>query len=159
MTQRFLLDTSFLINGWHKRYRIDVFPSLWDAIGGLMDEGVVLSCEQVYQELQGQRDTLSEWAKKRRSVFKEPTEEVIAELSTIMTRFTNFAAKGGGSNNRADPWVIAHAIVNGAIVVTDEQPAKRQKPTKPPKIPNVCDELEILWATPIDFLAKAGIYF
>jgi hypothetical protein len=52
VAQRFCLDTSFLINGWHKRYRIDVFPSLWLALGVLMDDGSVFSCDDVYRELQ-----------------------------------------------------------------------------------------------------------
>jgi len=158
VTQRFCLDTSFLINGWHKRYRIDVFPALWDAMGVLMQEGSVFSCDDVYAELKEKEDNLLQWAKIHRDAFEKPTEEVLANVSEIMARFSNFAAQGG-ARNRADPIVIAHARVDDAVLVTDEQPVARQKPTKPPKIPNVCSELGIPWMTPIDFLAAIDISF
>lgn len=158
MTQRFCLDTSFLINGWHKHYRIDVFPSLWDVLGTLMDEGVVFSCEDVFRELKDKEDTLLKWAKQHRNAFERPTEEVLGNLAQIMRRFSNFAAQGG-ARNRADPIVIAHAQVDDAVLVTDEHPSEKQKPTKPPKIPNVCSTLGIPWMTPIDFLAAIDIAF
>jgi len=158
VTQRFCLDTSFLINGWHKHYRIDVFPSLWDALGVLLEEGTVFSCDDVFGELKDKEDDLLEWAKTRRNAFEKPTEEVLANLSKIMTQFSNFAAQGG-AKNRADPIVIAHALFDDAVLVTDEQPSEKQKPTKPPKIPNVCSKLGIPWMTPIDFLAAINLTF
>jgi hypothetical protein len=156
VAERFCLDTSFLINGWHKRYRIDVFPSLWDTLSVLMQAGTVFSCHDVYLELQHQDDELLVWAKERAAAFEKPTEEVLAELARIMGRFSNFAAQGG-AKNRADPFVIAHARVDGAIVVTDEQWADRQKATKPPKVPNACDALGVSWMRPIDFLGAIDI--
>jgi len=124
-----------------------------------MDRRVVFSCEEVYNELKDQQDALFDWAKARRGAFEKPNEEVLEELARIMTRFRNFAAQGGGSRNRADPFVIAHARVAGAVVVTDEEAVQRQKPTKPPKIPNVCEEMSVLWMPPADFLAATGIVF
>jgi len=121
-----------------------------------MDEGVVFSCEEVYGEIKKQDDALFKWAKERVTVFKKPTQEVLEQLKQVMSRFPNFAAQGG-STNRADPFVIAHAWAVGAIVVTDEERADRQKATKPPKIPNACDKLGLSWMTPIDFLAAIGI--
>jgi len=159
VTQRFCLDTSFLINGWNKRYPVNVFPALWDALSGLMGRQLVFSCEEVYNELKHQQDALFDWAKARRAAFEKPNEEILEELARIMAQFRNFAAQGGGSRNRADPFVIAHARVAGAVVVTDEEPVQRQKPTKPPKIPNVCEEIGVLWMPPADFLAAAGIVF
>jgi hypothetical protein len=99
-----------------------------------------------------------EWAKTHKNAFEKPAEEVLAKLSQIMARFSNFAAQGG-AKNRADPILIAHAQVDDAVLVTDEQPSDRQKPTKPPEIPNVCSELGIPWMTPIDFLAAIDIDF
>ena len=145
-----------MINGWRKRYPITVFPSLWETLAVLMDEGVVFSCDEVYGELKRQKDELLEWAKGRRGAFERPTEEVLSQLATVMSRFPNFAAQGG-SGNHADPFVIAHAQVADAVVVTDEEWAERQRPTKPPKIPNVCEELGIPWMSPAEFLAAIGI--
>jgi hypothetical protein len=154
--QRYCLDTSFLINGWHKRYRRDVFPTIWAMLEALFENSTVFSCEEVYFELKEQDDDLFEWAENHKKVFLQPTEEVNVEMGNVMSRFPNLAAKGT-SLNRADPWVLALARVTGATVVTDEQPAEKQRPTKPPKLPNACEGLNVPWIRPIDFLAAMKI--
>jgi hypothetical protein len=45
------------------------------------------------------------------------------------------------------------------LVVTDEQPAEKLKPTKPPKLPNACETMNVAWIRPIDFLAAMKIKF
>jgi Domain of unknown function (DUF4411) len=154
----YCLDSSFLINGWQKRYRPDVFPSIWTTLSSLIDEKVVFSCEEVYLEIKEQQDDLFKWVDAHKRAFLQPDENVSSEMLKVMAKFPNLAAKGAALN-RADPWVVALARVNGAIVVTDEQPAEKQKPTKPPKLPNVCEGLDIRWMRPIDFLAAMKIKF
>lgn len=155
---RYCLDTSFLINGWQKRYRPDVFPSIWDELTALIADSTVFSCEEVYLELKEQEDELFAWAERQKSAFIPPDEEVNLEMGQIMARFPNLAAMGS-SVNRADPWVVAAARAKGAIVVTDEQPSEKQKPTKPPKLPNVCEGLDVRWMRPIDFLAALNLKY
>jgi Domain of unknown function (DUF4411) len=150
----FCLDTSFLINSWNKYYRYDVFPAVWDFLDQLMSDNSVFSCREVYEELIKQKDPLATWAKRRKSYFHDPDEATLDEFGKIMADHPNFAA-AGGSPGRADPWVIAQATVTGSIIVTDELPARKQpKPTKPPKIPDICTKRDLKWLTPIDFLAK-----
>lgn len=158
MIQRYCLDTSVLINGWQKRYHPDVFPALWNRLHELISNRSVFSCEEVYLEIQAKDDALFEWVKTRKSAFLSPDDKVLAEMQVVMTRFQNFAAKGG-SLNRADPWIVAQARVSGAIVVTDEQKVEKQKPTKPPKLPNVCEAMDVKWMTPIEFLSAAKMKF
>ncbi len=158
MTVRFCLDTSVFINGWNKRYRIDVFPSLWDEINRLLQSGVAFSCDEVYRELAYQDDALSSWAKERKAFFELPSEQTVLTYSELIHRFPNFAAQGG-AGNEADPWLIAHARLAGAIVVTDEQSASNPRSTKPPKIPNICEHLSLRWMTPIEFFAACKLSF
>jgi predicted nucleic acid-binding protein len=156
--QRYCLDTSVLINGWHKRYRPDVFPSIWATISDLMLDATVFSCEEVYLELKEQDDDLFKWADERRKSFLQPDEYVNDEMLNVMARFPNLAARGA-SLNKADPWIVAVARVSGAVVVTDEQPSEKSRSTKPPKLPNVCEALNVQWMRPIDFLAAMKIKF
>ncbi len=149
---RYCLDTSFLINGWHRRYRIDVFPTLWSAVDSLIEQGTICSCEEVLSELTRGDDALVTWAKERKACFQRPTSDTLANLRTVMQSKPNIAATGG-SLNRADPFVVAHAMTVHAIVVTDEQPAPNLRSTKPPKMPDVCDALGVKWLPPIEFLA------
>lgn len=158
MPNRYCLDTSVLINSWQQHYRIDVFPGVWAAFDELIENGRILSCLEVFKELEKQRDELFAWAKERRQIFEKPTKQTLSEMTDLMGKYANFAA-AGGSQNAADPWLIAHARVTDSVVVTFEQYQERSKPTKPPKIPNVCIEIGIPWMSPIDFLAEAGITF
>lgn len=75
-----------------------------------------------------------------------------------MRGYENYAALSS-SRNDADPWVIAHARRSGAVVVTYEEFVANPKPTKPPKIPNVCDDLDIKWVDTIGFLEACGVVF
>ena len=70
-------------------------------------------------------------------------------MRELMNRMPNLAAEG--DRNRADPWVVTLAQVRGTMVVTDEK-WSNTRPTKPPKIPNVCNELGIKWKTPAEFI-------
>jgi hypothetical protein len=158
MPNRYCLDTSVFINSWQEHYRIDVFPAVWEALDGLIRDGRIVSCLEVYGELEKQRDDLLKWAKARKQVFENPTRETTAQMQELMGKYPNFAA-AGGSANAADPWLIAHARVTGTTVVTFEQFQERSKATKPPKIPNVCHEIGLPWLSPIDFFKDAGISF
>jgi len=153
---RFCLDTSFLINAWWKRYRRDVFPTLWTKLDGLLSGGTVSSCEEIFEELKDQRDELYDWANGHKVAFHAPSAQTIAEFKAVMAKYPNFAAASSAHKNGADPWVIAQAKVSNLIVVTDEEPGKTKK-TKPPKIPSVCEDLGLRWVSPIDFLKRVGI--
>ncbi len=58
----------------------------------------------------------------------------------------------------ADPWVIAHAINENAIVVTKEEKVTALSSTRI-KIPNVCDNMGIRWINDFDFIHELGIQF
>lgn len=159
MQVRYCLDTSVFINGWNKRYRVDVFPSLWEKLNVLLHKGTAFSCDEVYRELVYQDDALAEWAKARKQFFELPTEETVLTFRELIHHYPNFAAQGGTGND-ADPWLIAHAILAKAIVVTDEQAATNPKSTKPPKIPNICEQLpDLRCITPIEFFAANHFQF
>jgi hypothetical protein len=155
---RYCLDTSVFINGWNKRYRVDVFPSLWQELNRILHDGTAFSCDEVYRELAYQDDALSAWAKERKQFFEIPTEETVLTVRELIHNYPNFAAQGG-TGNEADPWLIAHARLANAVVVTDEQAAPNLKSTKPPKIPNICELLPLRWMTPIEFFAANNFLF
>lgn len=123
-----------------------------------MADGVVVSCNEVYEELKRQNDDLFKWAKQRKLVFENPSEDITFQLQELMNEYPNFAATGG-TLNAADPWVISHARIGRAHVVTYEIRAKKRKPTVAPKIPDVCDDLSMQSFTVVEFLEALGIKF
>jgi hypothetical protein len=154
--QKYCLDTSAFINAWRKHYSPDVFPSFWTAMERLIIDGAIVSCHEVYKEIQKREDELLAWCKRYKTIFEKPTTSTTKELTIIMSQFPNFAAQGG-STNAADPWVIAHAKVGGYVVVTYEQFQEKWNPRKPPKIPNVCKALGIPNTGMLEFLANNEI--
>lgn len=158
MTTRYVLDTSFWINGWQKHYPYDCFPRLWEVIDQKMREGVLLSCEDVYSEIVYQDDDLAVWVKERKDLFEVASEDLIHSLKYVMKCCPQLGAESK-SKNSADPWVIAHAYYRKAILVTYETPGANVSSTKPPKIPDVCEMLGISWVTPTPFIKHMREFF
>lgn len=156
MTQQYCLDSSALINAWHKHYSPSVTPSIWTAIESLVAEKIAISCRAVFKELAKQDDDLFTWAKHHKQMFEEPTTQITKQMRSIMAALPNIAA-AGGTTNEADPWVVAHAKIRGYIVVTYEQPQDRMSMTKPPKIPTICDAFGVLWTPMLDFLRATNV--
>lgn len=57
----------------------------------------------------------------------------------------------------ADPWVIAFAMSENAIVVTKEEPAGPD--SRRVKIPDVCSSLNVPWMNDFEFAREVGIRF
>nr|VFJ92307.1 MAG: protein of unknown function (DUF4411) [Candidatus Kentron sp. LFY] len=51
------------------------FPSLWEQFHEMVAKSRVTSTREVYKELEGQGDALSNWCKANRKVFGTPTTE------------------------------------------------------------------------------------
>ena len=47
---KYVFDSNIFIN-LQRRQPIDVFPSLWEKIGELMDNGTIISSREVYDEI------------------------------------------------------------------------------------------------------------
>jgi len=58
----------------------------------------------------------------------------------------------------ADPWVIAHAIKEGAVVVTKEEKVTALN-SKKIKIPNVCDNMKVDWINDFQLVTELGLVF
>lgn len=58
----------------------------------------------------------------------------------------------------ADPWVIAHALKENAVVVTKEEKVTAINSSKV-KIPNVCENMGIRYINDFEFIEELGIKF
>lgn len=97
--------------------------------------------DEVLLELERGGDELYKWAKELDFMFIQPNEEMQHVVSEIVERYPLFVPDESSDGIWADPYVIALAKVNNAVVVTGEKPvgpgAKRLK------IPNICQEFQI----------------
>ena len=134
MAIKYCLDTNIFIEPWNKHYSIKLTPQYWDKISNLIEEGRIFCPSAVFEELIKQDDDLSKWVKLRKEKLVHPITETIQlkvrEILKTFPRLINVRK----NQSMADPWIIAHALVENAIVVTKESMGFNSDI----KIPNVC---------------------
>jgi hypothetical protein len=157
----YVIDANVFIQAKRRFYPFDVCPGYWAALHWYCEAGRVCSVDKVRDELEHGRDNLWDWA---RSSFEagflntgEVTEkyaEMVAWVS-LQTQFSQ-AAKAEFATV-ADGWLVAHAKVNGKVLVTLEE----FKPDAKSKVPlvNVCRAFDVQTISPFEMLRRLGIQF
>jgi len=149
----YCLDTGVLIEPWNKHYSPELCPEYWEILDDLAKKGVVFCTFEVRRELEKEDDGLYAWAKEKPHLFREVTDDVNANMKKIMASHPELVDDKKG-RSLADPWVIAHAMADKAIVVTTEMPASKKI-----KIPDVCIAYKIPWIPEFEFAKKIGVRF
>src|ERR1051325_4675571 len=146
---KYVVDTSSFTS-LQRTYPRDVFPGAWTLVERLARSGVLLSVEDVLEELKSQDDEALKWAKKNKSIFlplDEPIQKQARRILAERPNLVDLKRKKSG----ADPFVIAGAAVSSCAVVTEEKPSGG-----PPKvkIPDVCKLLGVRCMTMLDMLRE-----
>ncbi len=153
--KKFCIDTSGWMDGWIRDYPPDVFPSLWEKLDESIDRGEIIASEEVYTEVAKKDDDLHSWMKSRKKMLIPITEEIQGVVSLLLADHPRLVDTHR-NRSQADPFVIATAQEEGAIVVTGEQP--RGKLDKP-RIPDICDVKKIQWMSFLEMLREIGWKF
>jgi uncharacterized protein DUF4411 len=161
-TQRYLIDSSVLIQAHKAYYRFKFCPGFWDSVIWHCNHGAIRSIDKVHSELQVGRDALTHWASKicPKKLFES------TQGAPIGTAYGGLIAWAHGKNQYtvaalsnfstvADAWLVAHAQVNSYVVVTQEEPAPQSQASI--KIPDVCDAHRVKWMGTYQMLENLGI--
>lgn len=156
----YCLDANVLIQAWQKYYSPELCPEYWDNLNELGKMDRIFIPNAVRDEIIRTEDDLSEWLKQSSIPIKQITEPVTIVLQSIYNSDPKhkFLVDNTKARSLADPWIIAHSIVEGATVVTKEEKVT-QLNSKRIKIPNVCDNMNLRWINDFDFLREVGIRF
>lgn len=156
--KRYCLDTNILIEAWTKHYSMDLCPDYWEIVDDLARKDRIFCTMEVKREIEKTDDKLSRWIGERPHLFRELTEQVFSNLKRIYKNPANIRLVDSSKfRSAADPWVIAHAMAENAIVVTKE--GFESKPTNRIKIPNVCHALGVPCIDEFKFVSEVGIRF
>ena len=149
--ERFAIDACSLINA-AKNYSLkkSTFSPVWERVTDLISEGLLISTVEVKEELRD--DDLVEWSKRNDQLFHPLTEEVQAKATDVLRDFPTMIKMKSTGNSNADPFLIATAVLEGAIVVSDERLG--DETTGDYHIPNVCRRYGIECITLNDFLDR-----
>ncbi|OXU15037.1 DUF4411 family protein [Sedimentisphaera salicampi] len=154
----YCLDTGVFIEAWTKYYAFDFFPEYWEKLDNLARDGVVFATEEVKNEIEKIDDELKEWLSEKHYFFKRINDEVQNCLIKIYENPTHHRLVDNiKGRSIADPWVIAHAMAEDAVVVTKEGSAPPRTPRI--KIPNVCDNLGVECIQDYEMVRRLGIKF
>ena len=153
--KKYCLDTNVFIEAWNKYYSMELSPGYWDVLDDLAQKGIIFCTQEVKFEIEKVDDKLTKWIKNRNYFFKDITEDVQVHLRKVL-RFKRLV-DSSKTRSVADPWVIAHAMAENAVVVTKEEPTPIL--AKKIKIPDVCKKLGIECINDFQFLNKIGVQF
>ena len=132
----------------------------WDVLNDLGARGRIFLPKMVFEEITRTDDDLAKWLKESHIPAYKIDEHVTECLKKIFAN--NPAHKNLVDNTKqrslADPWVIAHALKEGAILVTKEEKITAINTTKI-KIPNVCDNMGVLWINDFQLVEELNIQF
>lgn len=137
----YCVDANVIIQGMKHRYPPKRFPTLWQNIGRLIDEGRLCASMMVREELVGAEDEVRDWARGQQGLFVPVDKEQTDIVTQIQQKFDDLVDHRRRRSG-ADPFVVALAKVRGCTVVTlESKTGAGQKP----KIPNVCEQYSIPW--------------
>jgi len=160
--RRYCIDSNVLIQAKNGPYDFEFFPTFWLWLDQKFQEGIIFSSSLVCDELLDGNDSLAGWVRERRSFFCLPNQLVQSHYSHIVDFINNHRDLFSESEitkflDGADPWVIALAMAEQAIVVTHER--FLNGPSRKIKIPNICEQFNIEYIDTYRMLRELRVRF
>ena len=146
--QRYWNDANVFIEAHQRAYPVEMAESFWKWMSAQVEKGLIVCPKMVYREIaenEDRKDALAQWFQSRREKglclrsSKEVERQVGILASHVFTKYEGHQAMSFAKG--ADLWVIAHAMVDTGIVVTQE--SNLQPDAKKPRIPDVCKHFNI----------------
>lgn len=151
----YIIDLSSL-KELHDRYPKNLFPTIWQHVTTLIQGGQLFSHLEVLREIRNtiyQKDKLLLWSNKNKKIFSGIDDCQISRMPSIKTKFNH--DYWNNNMNRpapwADPYLIAMAICEKAIIVTQEHK------TKANRIPPTADQFNIRSLNLLEFFQELKI--
>ena len=127
----YIIDMSSL-KELHDRYPKTVFPTIWQRIASLIQDGQLYSHIEVLREIRNTiypKDKLLQWSNKNKTIFSGIDNCQISQIQKIQREY-NLAYWQNEINRPApwaDPYIVAMAICEKAIIVTQEHKSKANR--------------------------------
>ena len=159
---KYLLDTSVLVEASKRYYEHNLVSTFWECLTDQSRIGVISSIDKVKNEIHAKNAFLTNWANNNFAQWESTASndtvngyKKLIQWSIAHQQFNVDAKNEFANKDEADPWLIAHAIATGCVVVTEEvfnHDIKRKIP-----IPNVCKEFDVPCMNTFQMLHKLEI--
>jgi len=141
----YLFDADSLILANRHDFPIDRDPgTFWRFLEDMGNQGQIRIPEAVIDEIGRHDDSLSAWLSTRRSIFLIPKNDALPNIRRVLDVYGPVTDVDLEElNEKADPYLVAHALALGATVVTNE--ASHPGTTSPlnKHIPDICSCLGV----------------
>ncbi len=151
--QKYCIDTSALLD--LRPLDPDVFSGVWSALSDLGRQGILHAPSEVFRELSKTDDIVFDWAKKNKGIFFDPNQALVDKVILVQEKFKFYDIES--EKPAADPFLVAHGIISGCTVVTNEKEVGPD--SKKIKIPNACKHFGVKFLTLSEFFRELGISF
>lgn len=127
----YIVDMSSL-KELHDRYPKDVFPTIWQRINLIIQDGQLHSHIEVHREIKNTtnlKDKLLLWSNKNKKIFSGIDNCQSNQIPQIKLKYnpSHWQNKMNRLGPWADPYLIAMAICEKAIIVTQEHKTKNER--------------------------------
>ena len=148
----YLLDSDVFIAAKNSYYAFAICPGFWDSLIHHHGAGDVCSIDRVRGELLAGRKTedLVQWVKKQLppAFFVDTDEEAVTHaygqgMLWVQRNTQYFDQAKAKFATEADGWLVAHAMVHGVTVITNEQP--RPQSRNRILLPDVCTQFSVVF--------------
>ena len=163
---KFIIDSNILITAWRDTYPRETFGSFWTSLKERIELGEIVVCESVFNEIKKGNDDLWVWLSSFVSeshivVEKPSADNIIASYRVVIAQANsnpNYKSSAiSAFADNADGWIIAHALANNYIVVTEEKSSFESK--KSVKIPDICSSLGVQFTNTVGMLKLLKVSF
>ena len=147
----YVIDTSSILSQKDdRRYRLNVWPTLWNKISDLVTEKRIITCSEIFEEVQD--DLPKKWYNDLNGFVLPINNEIqkkVVEVVTSNPQMINFKQiKSSG-----DAFLIATAMEYNLTVITEENKDSSKK------IPQVCKNLNIPCIDILGLCVREGWHF
>lgn len=153
------LDANVFIQAHRNYYRFNIVPGFWAALESHARTGELRSPQKVLDiEIAINNDQLADWSKAIGAALFVPDgkdeQQAVGKITAyVLNKYPR--AQANLFLAKADPWVIAHALIDKGTVVTHE--SRVPDDSQVPKIPNVCDQFGIKTINTFELLDRLGV--
>lgn len=161
-TTKYLLDASVLIEASKRYYAFDLVSTFWKELTSHARMGDIISIDKVKAEIHDKNKPLYDWASNQfeqwESTANEATEKEYRKLiqwSRLHSQYSETAKAEFASAEKADAWLLAHALAGRYAVVTEE--AFNPDIRKRIPIPNACRAFHVPHLDTFQMLRQLGI--
>lgn len=159
---RYLLDANVLMTAYHHYYAPELCPGFWGCLEHYIAAGRLVIIDRVYDEIVSPT-WLFEWSERAvnaapAATASQPIADAYRPLIDWVQENPQFtlAARRDFANG-ADGWLAAYAMVNSAVVVTNEVSAPNAARRVP--LPDLCDRFRVRHTKPFAMLLDLGVRF